>query len=291
MRGDTVGVGDVGEVQGRTRGWRYASSGDDGRADGRERDRGMVCRGAWPEHHSQGQRCWDGIDIDDCVRGEHGAGVVYRSCETGADRMRGDALAVGDVGQVHDRTRGSRISFGDDDWVSGIQGRERESGMVIRPRVDEHHAQGQPCWDGIDIGDGAWGEHGAGVKHLSCETGADRMRGDTVAVGDVGQVHDRARGSRHASPCDDGRGAGGECESGMVIRPRVDEHRAHGQPCWDGIDIGDGEWGEHRAYLVHGPGETWAHGMRGDTVGVGDVGEVQGRTRGWRYAAGSGDGR
>ena len=123
--------------------------------------------------------------------------------------------------------------------------------MVIRPRVDKHLAQGKSGWDRIDIGDGAWGKHGAGGIHWVDETGIFEMRGDTVAVGDVGQVHDRARGSRHASPCDDGRGAGRERESGMVIRPRVDEHRAHGQPCWDGIDIDDGAWGEHGAGVVH----------------------------------------
>ena len=149
----------------------------------------------------------------------------------------------------------------------------------------------EPRWDGIDIDDGAWGEHGTCVVHWPGETGTNRMRGDTVAVGDVGQVHGRTRGSRHAAPCDDGRGAGGERESVMVIRPRVDEHRAHGQPCWDGIDIGDGAWGEHGAGVVHGSVETGVERIRGITMGVGDVGEVQGRTRGWRYAAGSGDGR
>ena len=104
--------------------------------------------------------------------------------------------------------------------------------MVITPRVDEHHAQAQRCWDGIDIGDGAWGEHGACVVHWPGETGADRMRGDRVAVGDVGQVHGRAWCSRHAAGGDDSRPEGQERESGMVIRPRVDEHHAHGQPCW-----------------------------------------------------------
>ena len=117
------------------------------------------------------------------------------------------------------------------------------------------------------------------------------MRGDTVAVGDVGQVHDRARGSRHASPCDDGRGAGGERESGMVIRPRVDEHHSSGQPCWDGIDIGDGARSEHGACVVHGSVETGVERIRGITMGVGDVGEKQGRARGKRHASGCDDSR
>ena len=72
--------------------------------------------------------------------------------------------------------------------------------------------------DGIDIGDGAWSQHGAGVVHGTGEGGSDRMRGDRVGVGDVDEVHGGARGSRHASGGDDGRGAGRERESGMVDR-------------------------------------------------------------------------
>jgi len=77
--------------------------------------------------------------------------------------------------------------------------------VVIRPRVDEHLAQGQPCWYGIDIGDGAWGEHGAGVVHESSETWANRMRDDTVGVGDVGEVHVREWRAKLAAGGDDGR--------------------------------------------------------------------------------------
>ena len=110
-----------------------------------------------------------------------------------------------------------------------------------------------------------------------------------MAVGDVGEVHDRARGERHASPCDDARGAGRERESGMVIRRRVDEHHAHEKPCWDGIDIGDGAWGEHGAGVVHGCGEGGTYRMRGDTMGVGDVGEKHCRARGSRHSAGGDD--
>ena len=64
----------------------------------------------------------------------------------------------------------------------------RESGMVDRGTWPEHHAKGQPSWDGIDIGDGAWSQHGAGVVHGTGEGGSDRMRGDRVGVGDVDEV-------------------------------------------------------------------------------------------------------
>ena len=61
-----------------------------------------------------------------------------------------------------------------------------------------------------------------------------------MGVGDVDEVHGGARGSRHASGGDDGRGAGRERESGMVDRGTWPEHHAKGQPSWDEIDIGDG---------------------------------------------------
>ena len=42
MRGDGVGVGDVGEVRGGAWGSGDAAGGDDGRGSGREREPGMV---------------------------------------------------------------------------------------------------------------------------------------------------------------------------------------------------------------------------------------------------------
>ena len=289
MRGDRVGVGDVDEVHGGARGSRHASGGDDGRGAGRERESGMVDRGTWPEHHAKGQPSWDGIDIGDGAWSQHGAGVVHGTGEGGSDGMRGDRVGVGDVDEVHGGARGSRHASGGDDGRGA--GRERESGMVDRGTWPEHHAKGQPSWDGIDIGDGAWSQHGAGVVHGTGEGGSDRMRGDRVGVGDVDEVHGGARGSRNASGGDDGRGAGRERESGMVDRGTWPEHRRERQPSWDGIDIGDGAWSQHGAGVVHGTGEGGSDRMRGDRVGVGDVDEVHGGARGSRHASGGDDGR
>ena len=60
--------------------------------------------------------------------------------------------------------------------------------MVDRGTWPEHHAKGQRSRDGIDIGDGAWSQHGAGDVHGTGEGGSDRMRGDRVGVGDVDEV-------------------------------------------------------------------------------------------------------
>ena len=289
MRGDRVGVGDVDEVHGGARGSRHASGGDDGGGAGRERESGMVDRGTWPEHHDSIERSWDGIDIGDGAWSQHGAGVVHGTGEGGSDRMRGDRVGVGDVDEVHGGARGSRHASGGDDGRGA--GRERESGMVDRGTWPEHHDSIERSWDGIDIGDGAWSQHGAGVVHGTGEGGSDRMRGDRVGVGDVDEVHGGARGSRHASGGDDGRGAGRERESGMVDRGTWPEHHAKGQPSWDGIDIGDGAWSQHGAGVVHGTGEGGSDRMRGDRVGVGDVDEVHGGARGSRHASGGDDGR
>ena len=107
----------------------------------------------------------------------------------------------------------------------------------------EHHSSGEQGRHGLGVSDGAWGEHGAGVLYQQRSRGQIKLRGDRVAVGDVGEVQGRTRGAGHASGCDDGRGAERERQSGIVIRPRVDEHHAQGQRCWDGIDIGDGARG------------------------------------------------
>jgi len=284
-----VAVGDVGEMSNRT--WRSwdSTGGDDGGRTGIKHDPGVVGGYGYAEHHSSGEQGRHGLGVSDGAWSEHGAGVIYKQGERGQIKLRGDRVAVGDIGEVQGRTRGAGHAAGGDDGRRA--GRERESGMVIRPRVHKHHEKAQPCWYGIGIDDGAWGEHGAGGEHGSNETGELKMRGHRVGVGDVGQVHGRATGERHSAGGDDSRPEGRERESGVVIRPRVDEHHAQGQPCWDGIDIGDGAWGEHGAGVVYGSGKTRTHGMRGDTVGVGDVGQVHCRAWGSEHAAGGDDGR
>jgi hypothetical protein len=62
------------------------------------------------------------------------------------------------------------------------------------------------------------------------------------------------------------------------------------EPSGDRVGVGDGARGEHGACDVHGTGSGGAHGLRGDGVGVGDIGEVRGDTRGAGDAAGDDDG-
>ena len=140
MRGDTVGVGDVGEVQGRTRGAGHAASGDDGRGAERERQSGIVIRPRVDEHHPSGQQSWDGIDIDDGAWSEHGAGVVHGLGDKGTNRMRSDTVGVGDVGEVSDRPWSKGIKA--DGHHGGRASGQRHPGLVDGHSPDQHHSPG-----------------------------------------------------------------------------------------------------------------------------------------------------
>ena len=117
------------------------------------------------------------------------------------------------------------------------------------------------------------------------------MRGDRVGVGDIGEVSGRTRDKRHPTRGDDGRGSGGKRNTGLVGGHGRIEHDASGQPSRDRIGIGDGARGKSGTRCVHGQDASRADGMRGDGVGVGDVGEVSGGTRVTRHSPSGDDGR
>ena len=101
------------------------------------------------------------------------------------------------------------------------------------------------------------------------------MRGDGVGVGDIGEVHGDARGAGDTAAGDDGGGAGRrERDAGVVGGRGGIERDAWTEPSGDRVGVGDGARGEHGACDVHGTGSGGAHGMRGDGVGVGDIGTL-----------------
>ena len=107
------------------------------------------------------------------------------------------------------------------------------------------------------------------------------MRGDGVGVGDIGEVPEQPRGRRdEARDGDDGR-AIGKHEPGVVGGYGHDEHNPSFESGRNGIGISYGARGEPWAGGVHGNGAGRADGMRGDGVGVGDIGEVPCRVLGW----------
>ena len=116
------------------------------------------------------------------------------------------------------------------------------------------------------------------------------MRGDGVGVGDVGEVSGGTWGAGDPAGGDDGGGAGREWDAGMVSGPRGAERDATTEPSGDGIDVGDGAWGKPGPGHVYGDGSGGAYGMRGDGVGVGDIGEVHDWAGCSGHSAGGDDG-
>ena len=54
----------------------------------------------------------------------------------------------------------------------------------------------------------------------------------------------------------------------MVDRRTGRERDTGREPTSQWIGSGEFAWGKHGASGIHGPGSGWAHGMRGDRVGV-----------------------
>ena len=269
-----MGGRDVGEVPGRT--WRkgHTAGGDDGRRSGRKHDSGVDLQRWECKLDASEQSCRHRIGFIDSARGEHGAVELHAHDTTERDDLRIDGMGVGDIGEVPGGTRQSRHEAGGDDGRGA--GRERDEGMVDRCTRAEHGGLAEPCRHRIGINHGAWGEHGACGVHGATPGVAHGMRGDGVGVRDFGQVFGGAWCAWHEAGGDDGRGARGERDAGVVIGRWRAELAAGAEPGGDGLGINHGARGEHGACDIHGAGTSGGHGMRGDGVGVGDVGEVPG---------------
>ena len=97
MRGNRVGVGDVGAVQGGARGSGDASCGDDGRGAIRQRDRGLL-DGHWQGERDEGiQQGGDRVCLGDGARVEPGTSSFHGDGTVRADGMRGDRVGVRDL--------------------------------------------------------------------------------------------------------------------------------------------------------------------------------------------------
>jgi hypothetical protein len=105
------------------------------------------------------------------------------------------------------------------------------------------------------------------------------MRGDGVGVSDVCEMQDDTRSPGDAAGGDDGGGAGREHDAGVVGGRGGIERYSSTEPSGDWIGFRDGARGKHGRRDIYETGSGGAHGMRGDSVGVGDIGEVQGDAR------------
>ena len=102
------------------------------------------------------------------------------------------------------------------------------------------------------------------------------MRGDRVGVRDLGAMPGGAWGSGDTTGGDDGRGAGREQDGGILSGPWLYEHYISQEPCGYWVGINDSARVEPWACSFHGDGAVRADWMRGDRVGIGDIGAVQG---------------
>ena len=112
MRGDRVGVGDIGEVPGDARSAGGTARDDDGGGAGRERDAGVVGGRGGIERDASTEPSGDRVGVGDGARGEHGACDVHGTGSGGAHGMRGDRVGVGDGIEVFDVQWGTRHSTG-----------------------------------------------------------------------------------------------------------------------------------------------------------------------------------
>jgi hypothetical protein len=221
MRGDAVGVGDIGEVPGDERNAGDTAGGDDGGGARRERDAGVVGRHGRTEQDAAIEPRWHGVGVDDDTRIEHGSCIVYSAGERRAHGMRGDCVAVGDVGEVPGGARGSRdTADGDNDRDAG---RKHDAGVVGGHTRAEQDAASEPRWHGIGVDDGTRIEHGRSGVFSPGAGGANGMRGNGVAVGDIDAVSCGAWVRRDTSGGDDGGGKESQRDAGVVRGQRRTE--------------------------------------------------------------------
>jgi hypothetical protein len=100
------------------------------------------------------------------------------------------------------------------------------------------------------------------------------MRGDSLAIGDIGEVSGGTWGGRDSTCCDDCRRSKRECDAGLECGRRQCESNAGIESGRDRVSIDDGARGEHGHCNVHGASSVWSHWLRVDRLGFRDVSEV-----------------
>ncbi len=179
-----------------------------------ERDTWMVGGLRRVERDAEAEPGGDRVGVSDGARVEHGACDVHGAGSGKSYWMRGDRVGVGDIGVVHGGAWGSGDETYCVDRCTTMW--KHESGMVNGRWLGQRDATTEQGGVWIGVSDGArvetWtcGFHGDGAVR------ADGMRGDRVAVGDIGALHGGARGSGDASCGDDGRAARMEHDRGIL---------------------------------------------------------------------------
>ena len=186
--------------------------------------------------------------------------------------MRGNRVGGGDIDEV---PRGKWCTWHSPSCDDGrSKGRKRNTGLVDGRSRNELDSSQQSGRDGLGIDDGARLEHGAFGIHGTCSRGPDGMRGDRVGVGDVGTMPDGSRVSRHSAGSDDCRRTRRKLHASLVGGYCRIEHNTSVESRQDGLGISHSAGCEHGTFVIYGSGSSGTNRMRGNRVGVRDVGEV-----------------
>ena len=188
--------------------------------------------------------------------------------------MQGDGVGIRDVSALFGKSGDARQSRRCSD---GRRASRKYFSIVFhRYEFNQLRRRLQQTIHRFNIGNGAWIWAGTGSADDDGTRRADRMRGDGVGVGDVGAMHDgRAGDARHRRCCNDGRGARWEHDGGVLDGRREHERGISQQCSRNRLVIRDGAWIRAGTGGADGDGPRRTDGMRGDGVGVGDVGAVQ----------------
>jgi len=153
MRGDGVGVGDIGEVQVDARVSGDTAAGDDGGGAGREQDAGLVGGRGGIQRDASSESSKHRAGVGHGARGGHGDSAAHGIGSDGALELQGDGLGVRDIGQMRRRTLlRAQPSLGHD---GGITGRKHEPGMDIRLEWTQLASSIKWCGDRLGVCDGA----------------------------------------------------------------------------------------------------------------------------------------
>ena len=102
------------------------------------------------------------------------------------------------------------------------------------------------------------------------------MRGYRVGVGDIDEVSGWTKLERHQARGNDNWTKRRQHDSGMVRQYGRNEQHATGQQGWHRLCISHSARCEHGAIVIYGAGFSGTDRMRGNRVGVRDLGEVSG---------------
>jgi len=153
VRGHQLGVGDFGPMQSRARIRAQPPDVHDAGSKGRKHEPGMVSRWEWAQPASSIQRSSHRRSICDGAWQQHGDSMSHGEGSDGAHGMPSHQLGVGDIDEMHSRTRIEAYrSFGHD---SEITGRQHEPGLVSRCEWAQLACSIQQCRDRRGVCDGA----------------------------------------------------------------------------------------------------------------------------------------